>query len=373
MDSFKQVSSKPEQTVLVLQGGGALGAYQAGVFEALHDAGIEPDWVIGTSIGAINAAIIATNSPSDRVAALKEFWQRIETQEMPFFPFWDAATTMLTNWSTVTQGVPGFFSPNNNAMMSAIPGLSSRDNAALYDTSALEATLQEVTNFDSLSDTGVRLSVGAVNVISGSIRYFDSHTDKNKLSVQHILASGALPPAFPAVVIDGEPYWDGGIVSNTPIEVMFDDPTQKNALVFAVNLWQLAGHEPTSVMQSIARQKDIQYASRADSHIEEERKIIHLKKVIRELGNKLPSELLEKPEIAKLLDEGDGRTMHIARLFAPALEGEDQSKDIDFSRKGIRSRWQAGFLDATKMINAAPWDNPCDPLEGIRVHTLDSI
>lgn len=373
MEPCEQVSSKPEQTVLVFQGGGALGAYQAGVFEALCEAGIEPSWVIGTSIGAINAAIIATNSGADRVEALKAFWQRVETQELPFFPFWDAATSMLTNWSTVTQGVPGFFSPNINAMMSAIPGMNSRANAALYDTSALEKTLTDVTDFSSLSKSGVRLSVGAVNVTSGAIRYFDSHTDETKLSVQHVLASGALPPAFPAVTIEGEPYWDGGIVSNTPIEAMFDDPTQKNALVFAVNLWQLTGEEPTSVMQSIARQKDIQYASRADNHIEEERKIIHLKKVIRELGRQMPNALQDKPEIAKLLDKGDGRTMHIARLFAPALEGEDQSKDIDFSRKGIQARWQAGFRDAAKMIDSSPWDNPCDPLEGIRVHTLDSI
>lgn len=369
MKPCDQISTKPEQTVLVLQGGGALGAYQAGVFEAISDAGIEPDWVIGTSIGAINAAIIATNKPGERVAALKEFWQRVETREFPSLPFWDGATSMLTNWTTMTQGVPGFFSPNVNAML----GGNSRANAALYDTSALQKTLEEVTNFDYLASSNTRLSVGAVNVKNGAIRYFDSHTDQNKLSVQHILASGALPPAFPAVVIEGEPYWDGGIVSNTPIEAMFDDSTQKNALVFAVNLWQLTGGEPTSVMQSIERQKDIQYASRADNHIEEERKIIHLKKVIRELGKQLPDDLLEKPEIAKLLGEGDGRTMHIARLFAPALVDEDHTKDIDFSRKGIQSRWQAGYKDTQRMINASPWDAPCDVLEGIRIHTLDSI
>ncbi len=373
MKTCEQISTKPEQTVLVFQGGGALGAYQAGVYEAIHDSDIEPDWIIGTSIGAINAAIISANKPNDRLAALKEFWQRVETRQIPFLPDQDAATRLLTNWSTVTQGVPGFFKPNVSAIISTMAGLNSTANAALYDTSALNRTLEDLTDFEYLKSSKTRLSVGAVNVKSGHIRYFDSQTDIAQMSVQHILASGALPPAFPAVIIEDKPYWDGGIVSNTPIEAMFDDPAQKNALVFAVNLWQLSGNEPTSVMESIARQKDIQFASRADSHIEEERNIIHLKKVIRELGRQLPTELLLEPEIGRLLDKGDSRTMHIARLFAPALEGEDYSKDIDFSRKGIQSRWQAGYKDAKKMINAAPWDAPCDALEGIRIHTLDSI
>lgn len=364
---------KPQQTVLVFQGGGALGAYQAGVFEALHEKGVVPDWIIGTSIGAINGAIIAANKPEDRLSRLREFWRRVEARRLPAIPFWGEMNSLLTNWTTVTQGLPGFFTPNPLAWLGGNSALSGLEQAAFYKTDALRETLHDLTSFDYLLNSGTRLSLGAVNVHSGEMRYFDSKTDESILNVEHVMASGALPPAFPAITIEGESYWDGGIVSNTPIEVIFDDSERKDSLVFAVNLWQSAGVDPKNVWDASARHKDIQYSSRAATHIEDERKIMHLRKVIEQLAGHLPAAAKKTDEVRDLLDCGGFATLHIVRLFAPVLDGENYTKDMDFSHQGIVSRWQAGYDDTLTMLAAAPWDKPCDILEGIHVHTLGSI
>ena len=209
------------QVVLVLQGGGALGAYQGGVYQALHEAGVEPDWIIGTSIGAINAAIIAGNKPEDRLPKLKEFWQRVERATFwGAFPAWAGVADALSSWMTITSGISGFFEPHTRAFLGAHVPLGA-DHAGYYSTEPLRKTLEELVDFDLINRGHPRLTVGAAHVRSSMMHYFDSK--EMKLSPSHVMASGALPPAFPAVRIDGELYWDGGILSNTPTERIFDD------------------------------------------------------------------------------------------------------------------------------------------------------
>ncbi len=353
----------PGQVVLVLQGGGALGAYQVGVYEALHDAGIEPEWVIGTSIGAINAALIAGNTRANRMAHLNAFWQHVETPSTVAGPMdWLGMGNMMANMTTVMRGIPAFFEPN----LASLRGTRAKvgvEKASYYSTEPLRHTLGDLVDFKSLEGGPTRLTVGAVNACSGAMRYFDSRDEP--LGVEHVMASGALPPAFPAVRIGGEPYWDGGIYSNTPIEAVLDDKPRRDSLIFAVNVWHQTAPEPESIWQVMGRQKDIQFASRADSHIARQKQIHRLRHVIRELTQQLPAGKLADPVVKELASWGCGTTMHVAHLLAPRLEGEDNTKDIDFSAAGVRARREAGYADTQKMIERAPWRAPTDPIEGV--------
>ncbi|WP_343051467.1 patatin-like phospholipase family protein [Pseudaquabacterium terrae] len=359
-------NTPPGQVVLVLQGGGALGAYQVGVYEAMHEAGIEPDWVIGTSIGAINAALITGNPPAERVSKLRLFWNHVERQSLLAGPFdWLGMGNLLANMTTVMRGIPAFFEPNGAALRGAQAALGV-EHAAYYSTEPLRRTLAELVDFDYVRACKTRLTVGAVNACSGRMRYFDSRDEP--LGLEHVMASGALPPAFPAVRIDGQPYWDGGIYSNTPIEAVLDDKPRRDSLIFAVNVWHQTGPEPESIWQVMGRHKDIQYASRADSHIARQQQIHRLRHVIRELVKQLPASRQADTAVKELASWGCGTTMHVAHLVAPRLEGEDHTKDIDFSAAGVRARREAGFADARRMIERAPWQAPVDPIEGVIVH-----
>jgi NTE family protein len=359
-------SDLPGQIVLVLQGGGALGAYQVGVYEALHDAGIEPHWVIGTSIGAVNAALIAGNKPAQRIARLNDFWHRVEKPPTMASPLsWWGMGHWVANMTTVMQGVPAFFEPNLQALRGTRAKLGV-ESAAYYSAEPLRRTLTELVDFKSLAGGPTRLTVGAVNACHGSMRYFDSRDEL--LSVDHVMASGALPPAFPAVRIDGEPYWDGGIYSNTPIEAVLDDRPRRDSLIFAVNVWHQSGPEPESIWQVMGRQKDIQYASRADSHIARQKQIHRLRHVIRELTQQIAVSKQADPVVKELSSWGCGTTMHVAHLLAPRLLGEDHTKDIDFTPEGVLARRAAGYADTKKMIKRAPWREATDPIEGVVEH-----
>jgi len=355
-----------EQVVLVLQGGGALGAYQAGVYQALMEGGIEPDWVIGTSIGAINGALIAGNEPGNRIARLREFWDSA-ARKNSLDQFWPTAIfgNSLANLSTIMSGIPGFFAPNPQAFWGPTVPLGI-DKASFYTTDPLKETLGRLVNFDCVNRKQVRLSVGAVNVRSGEMRYFDSRT--MLLTAAHIMASGALPPAFPAIPIDGESYWDGGIYSNTPIEVVLDDVPRRDSLIFSVNVWQPTGAHPTTIQQVMARHKDIQFASRGKSHVARQAQIHRLRHVVRELANRLPAELRADPVVQDLAEYGCGTLMHLVRLLSPRLDGEDHTKDIDFSRSGIESRWKAGHDHARKVLAEKPWQGAVDTLAGVVIH-----
>ena len=349
----------PGQIVLVLQGGGALGAYQVGVYQAMHEAGIEPAWVIGTSIGAINASLIAGNPPERRMEKLNAFWNQMEESVAPTGVLdWFGLGNLAANMTTVTRGIPNFFKPNLHALRGSAATLGV-ESASYYSTSPLRDTLNSLVDFDYLCQCRTRMTVGAVNVCSGRMRYFDTRNEP--LTADHVMASGALPPAFGAIRIDGEPYWDGGIYSNTPIEAVLDDKPRRDSVIFAVNVWHQTGPEPESIWQVMSRQKDIQFASRADSHI--------ARQVIRELVRQMPDAAQSDPKIKELASWGCGTTMHVAHLLAPRLDGEDQTKDIDFTPAGIRARRLAGHADTMRMIERAPWQQrAADAIEGVIEH-----
>jgi NTE family protein len=357
----------PGQVVLVLQGGGALGAYQVGVYEALHEAGIEPDWVIGTSIGAINAALISGNRPEDRLARLNEFWQRVEQKWPVMGAFdWLGLGNWLPNFNTVARGIPAFFTPNSLAVGGSKAEVGV-EGASYYSTAPLRETLSELVDFAYLCECKTRLTVGAVNACSGHMHYFDNR--RQPLNTEHVMASGALPPAFGAIRIDGEPYWDGGIYSNTPIEAVLDDKPRRDSLIFAVNVWHQTGPEPASIWQVMSRQKDIQYASRADSHIVRQKQIHRLRHVIRELHKEIPRNRQNDDKVKELASWGCGTTMHVAHLLAPRVDGEDHTKDIDFTSAGIHARRSAGYADTMRMIERSPWKTAdVDPMEGVIEH-----
>ncbi|MFM9853133.1 MAG: patatin-like phospholipase family protein [Sphingomonadaceae bacterium] len=362
--SLKTELSALGQIVLVFQGGGALGAYQIGVYQALHEAGIEPDWVIGTSIGAINAALIAGNAPADRLDKLREFWRRVEHGKMFDGPMANLFSPMRT-MSAIMSGIPAFFTPNPLAFLGQKVQLGA-ESAGYYSVQPLRETLSDLVDFDVVNSGPTRLTVGAANVQTSEMRYFDSRD--TPLDLRHVMASGALPPAFPAVRIDGELFWDGGIVSNTPVEAVFDDNPRSNAMVFAVHLWNPHGAEPQSIWEVTNRQKDIQYSSRAHSHIKRQRQIHKLRHVIQKLSLLVPDNADIDEDLAILRSYGCETKMHVVRLLAPQLDNEDHTKDVDFSPRGIRERWEAGYAHTSRMLEKAPWRAEADPLEGFILH-----
>lgn len=356
----------PGQVVLVLQGGGALGSYQAGVYQALHEAGIEPDWIIGTSIGAINASLIAGNAPQNRIPRLQEFWKRVEQRPIWSFPgALPGINEMLSYWSTVANGIPGFFRPNPLAHAGADCPIGT-DSAGYYSAEPLEQTLGELVNFDLVNNCSPRLTVGAAQLRTSEMRYFDSRDCK--LGVKHIMASGALPPAFPAVRIDGELYWDGGILSNTPTEAVFDDIPRRDSLIFSVHMWNPSGPEPTTMAEVFNRHKDVLYSSRIASQIAQQQKAHRLRHVINQLAARIPEAERNSAAVRELAGYGCSTRMHVVRLLAPQLDRENHTKDIDFSPSGIRQRWEAGYAHTKAVLGRSPWVGEFDPLSGVILH-----
>jgi NTE family protein len=361
-------ASLPGQVVLVLQGGGALGAYQAGVYQALQEAGVEPDWIVGTSVGAINASLIVGNAPQDRLARLNEFWNRMQRTSQ-----WDLRGVLpgfgdkWSYWTTLTHGIPGFFTPNPLAHAGDGYPLGP-DRAGYYSTAPLQATLSELVDFDLINRGSPRLTVGAAHVRTSQMTYFDSR--HCKLDVKHIMASGALPPAFPAVRVDGELYWDGGILSNTPTEVVLDDNPRKDSLIFTVHLWNPVGDEPNTMADVLNRQKDVQYSSRIASQITRHQQTHRLRHVINELAARLPESERDRPEMKELMSYGCQTRMHVVQLLAPQLSRENHTKDVDFSPTGIRQRWGAGYAHTRAVLAREPWVGQFDPLSGVILHTV---
>jgi NTE family protein len=353
------------QVILVFQGGGALGAYQAGVYQAMHEHGVEPDWIIGTSIGAINASLIAGNTPADRLGRLKEFWRRVERKEIWNPSAWPGLADTASYWATVLGGIPGFFAPNPLAFLGAHVTLGA-DQAGLYSTAPLQQTLDELVDFSLTRACKPRLTVGAAHVRSSQMRYFDSRACE--ISARHIMASGALPPAFPAVRIDGELYWDGGILSNTPTEAIFEDDRRRDSLIFAAHMWNPMGPEPGTLLEVLNRQKDIQYSSRVAAHIARQRQAHKLRHVVSELIHLIPESERNSDLVRSLADYGCVTQMHVVLLQAPRLDNENHTKDIDFSPSGIQQRWEAGRRDTAGVLERAPWQDKVDPLEGVIMH-----
>jgi NTE family protein len=339
---------------LVLQGGGALGAYQAGVYEALMDCDRRLDWVAGVSIGAINAAIIAGNAPGQRVAKLKEFWQLLSSGPGQSLPVSWGDRAVMNQWSAASamwMGIPGFFKPRLDPSLllgGAAPVLS------YYDTSPLKSTLERLVDFDRIASRETRLSVGAVDVRSGNSIYFDNTA--HKIRVEHIMASGALPPGFPPVHIDGQDYWDGGIVSNTPLQYVLDThPRTQRLVVLQVDLFSARGAMPRTLSEALERQKDITYSSRTRMNTDAMAANLNLQQALADLITKLPASLRTDPLVAQLQAHMKHQPIDIVHLIYRDKLYELDTKDYEFSRAMVTEHWEAGKRDMASTIAHPEW------------------
>ena len=359
-----------DRVALVLQGGGALGAYQAGVYEALHEVGLEPDWVSGVSIGAINGTIIAGNPPSQRIAKLRTFWERItERKVWNYTPDGDVfrkARNAASSWLTVSQGQPGFFTPRNPSPWFSFSGAATA--TSYYDNAPLRDTLLELVDFSLINEKEVRLAVGAVNVLDGNFVYFDNETDT--IAPEHVMASGALPPALPMMKIGTDHFWDGGIVSNTPLQHLLDQDDRLNTLVFQVDLFSARGALPRDIQDVMARQKDIMYSSRTRYNTDLYRRIQAWKTRLGQALAKVPAELLTEEE-AKLKEElADLPEIAILQLIYQQKSYEGHAKDYEFSGTSMREHWQSGYDDTTRTLKHRNWITMPPQGAGIVVHDV---
>lgn len=340
----------PYQVVLVLQGGGALGAYQVGVFQALEEAGYCPDWVAGTSIGAVNAALIAGNDPGARLDKLDAFWSSIRWPAM-LPPMPGGLMRQWANWAAAVQaatfGQPNFFRPrmDNPLLGGGAPGW--------YDIRPLRDTLERLVDFGRINAGGTRLSVGAVNVSTGEQIFFDSA--REPLHSGHILASAALPPSFPPVEIGGAWYWDGGVVSNTPLDVVIDDNPRRSSLVFMVDLFEGRGAVPTSMAEVEQRRSDIAYATRSGRSIEKHRQLHNLRRAVNALWQHLPADLQSEPHLKEMAALRCTTTMQIVHIQYRRDEDEAAYKDFDFSAASLLERRRAGYRDTIQVLRRPAW------------------
>jgi NTE family protein len=346
-----------EQIVLLLQGGGALGAYQAGVYEALAEAGLEPDWVAGISIGAINSAIIAGNPPAERVAKLRAFWETVTAHPLggwgEALSGWPAGNDMarammarLNAGFAMTGGAPGFFSPRVPPPWLAPTG--SVEASSYYDTTPLRGTLERLVDFDRINRDEMRMTIAAVNVRSGNFVLFDTRT--HDIRPEHVMASGALPPGFPPVEIEGEHYWDGGLVSNTPLQWVLENEPQHDTLAFQVDLWNARGELPRTIMEVATRQKDIQYSSRTRANTDRFRQLQRMRCALHGLLEKLPEKLKQSPEAKMLATAASQKVYNIVHLIYRAHRHEADSKDYEFSRASMEAHWQSGYQDTARTL-----------------------
>jgi NTE family protein len=356
-DTASETSSRQafEHIALLLQGGGALGAYQAGVYEALAERDLHPNWIAGISIGAVNGALIAGNAPDARVDKLRSFWERVTAK-----PWWDwsdhlfpAKGDVARQWLNqvssniaLVGGASGFFTPRSPAPWLHPPGAIEATSA--YDTNGLKATLEQLVDFDRINSDRTRFSVGAVNVRTGNFVYFDTAT--RTIGPEHIMASAALPPGFPAVEIEGEHYWDGGLVSNTPLQWLVDSRPHLDTLTFQVDLWSARGELPRTLAEVSTRQKEIQYSSRTRAGTDNIRHVQRLRRAMADLLDKLPEDLRNGPEAQLLRSVGDQKVYNIVHLIYRARNYEGHSKDYDFSRASMQEHWRAGYYDTSRTL-----------------------
>ncbi len=343
-----------ERIALLLQGGGALGAYQGGVYQALTEANLHPDWVAGISIGAINSALIAGNPPERRVERLRAFWETVSTPP-PGVAYLgldprDETTHRLVNqaraFGTLLAGAPGFFAPRLPPPYLHPPG--SPGALSYYDVTPLKATLERLADFDRINSGEMRFSVGAVNVRSGNFVYFDNVT--HRIGPEHVMASGSLPPGFPSTVIDGEHYWDGGLVSNTPLQWVLDSRPRVDTLVFQIDLWNARGELPRDLMEAESRQKEIRYSSRTRAATDQFKKQQLLRRAAAKLLPLIPPEFQQIAEAELLAGEADEKVYNLIQLIYHARNYEGTSKDYEFSRHTMNEHWQSGYNDAVRTL-----------------------
>jgi NTE family protein len=354
------VTPAKAQRVLVLQGGGALGSYQAGAYQALCHHDFEPEWVAGISIGAINAAIIAGNDAHKRVERLKEFWEMV-SKGVSWNPVFDGdRNRSLFNETSAaiiaTFGVPGFFTPR--IPPAPLWPQGSPQALSYYDTAPLKKTLERLVDFDRINDLKCRLSVGAVGITSGNFRYFDNVEFKRqgkRIGPEHIMASGALPPGFPALLIEGEYYWDGGIASNTPLDYVLDAETDRDLLIFQVDLFSSRGLLPQTLLEAAEREKDIRYSSRTRMNTDKNRQIRNARKAVRDLIGKLPDHLQHDPSVEFLRKAAKENTVTVVHLIYKSKNYETNSKDYDFSHVAMVEHWNAGVRDVHLSMRHKDW------------------
>ena len=360
-----------EKIVLVLQGGGALGAYQAGAYETLCEAGEIPTWVAGTSIGAVNGAIVAGNPPERRVQRLREFWERVSSRLLAWPLSNDDNSRRIFNETSAVLvaagGAPGFFEPRVPPAVLMPQGTP--EAISLYDTEPLRATLEELVDFDLLNSGAVRLSVGAVQVLSGNMKYFD--TQKMRIGPEHIMASGALPPGFPPIEIDGQPYWDGGLVSNTPLEFVLERTGPRDDMViFQIDLFSAKGCMPENLFDIGQREKEIRYSSRTRLNTDIFREMQTIRRAIRHLRGKVPPELCDNPDWEFLDSVSCDAAVTIVLLIHRRAAYWTQSNDYEFSRYSMEEHWLSGRADVERSLNDPAWKNRTRPEEGVQVLDL---
>jgi NTE family protein len=356
---------------LLLQGGGALGAYQAGVYQALDEADLVPDWYAGISIGAVNAALIAGNPKEKRVERLRAFWETITN---PFPPDLGAFGPLLENEATrgalldisaaasLLRGQPGFFTPRIPPPWFTLPGAPGP--TSFYDTAALRATLERFVDFDRINARETRFSVAAVNVKSGNFVYFDNA--RHRIGPEHIIASGSLPPGFPPTEVDGELYWDGGLISNTPLQWLLDNAIACDTLAFQVDLWSARGRPPRNLAEVAVRQKEIQYSSRTRMITDVVKSTQKFRCAVARLLAKLPPELRDDPEVAELRPLISAERLNIVHIIYRAKSYENQAKDYEFSRLSMREHWRAGYEDAMRSLADPAIFVPADRRLGVK-------
>lgn len=373
MDAQTYPSWRPEgvdRIALVLQGGGALGAYQVGVYQALHEAGLEPDSVAGVSIGGINGAIIAGNKRDDRLPRLRAFWETITARRVSLFnPDGDDLRKARNAWSsflTTALGQPGFFTPHRVSPWVTPRG--AKTATSFYDTSPLRETLLRLVDFDLLNSGAVRYAAGAVNVLNGNFAFFDSA--RAEILPEHVMASGALPPAFPMTQIGTDYYWDGGLVSNTPLQHVLDTATCAHMLVFQVDLFSARGNLPRDMHDVLARQKDIQYSSRTRLVTDYFRERRRNEEIMRKLLAKIPEDRLDADD-RKLKDHLSATTeATILQLIYQQTAYETQAKDYEFSGTSMRDHWESGYRDTQRTLRHKDWLAVANTGTGVTVHDI---
>jgi NTE family protein len=360
-----------ERITLLLQGGGALGAYQAGVYEALIEAELEPDWVAGISIGAVNAALIAGNPPEKRIEKLRQFWEDVSAPPLgvPHLKSLEVTNELTRRLVNQTRalgimlfGAPNFFTPR--LLPPFFWSAGTADAVSYYDVTPLRSTLERLVDFDCINSGSMRFSVGAVNVRTGNFIYFDNRTQR--IGPEHIIASGSLPPGFPATEIEGEYYWDGGLVSNTPLQWMLDNRPHQDTLAFQVDLWSADGELPRNLQEAEVRQKEIQYSSRTRAATSQFKYGQLLRKAFRRVLVQLPDHLRTLPEVEILAKEADEKVYNIVHLIYHSKSYEGTSKDYEFSRRTMEEHWRSGYEDAVRSLqHSEVLERPDNP-EGVR-------
>ena len=374
-----RVEQRPqfERIALLLQGGGALGAYQAGVYQALAEANLHPDWIAGISIGAINAALIAGNHAAKRVERLREFWELVSTPPLGVPHLQgiqlDEMTRRFVNQTRALGilffGAPHFFKPR--FQLPFVGPSREADEVSYYDVTPLRATLERLVDFDRINAGETHFSVGAVNVRSGNFVYFDNAA--HKITAAHVIASGSLPPGFPATEIEGEYYWDGGIVSNTPLQYVLDSRPRQDTLAFQIDVWSARGELPRDITEADVRAKEIRFSSRTRAATDQYKYAQRLRIAFANLLKKLPDELREDPDVKTLAAEADDKICNIIHLVYHSKSYEGIAKDFEFSRRTMEEHWQSGYADAVRTLGHPEIFQRPDKLLGVRTFDFSAF